>query len=74
MSCTDSNPAFCSKNRLNALVIDQVTHLVYGPNPTDDDYNSVAVAICDSSIHDDIAKLAVDIVDEAERISGSRAF
>jgi hypothetical protein len=62
------------KNRLNALVIDEVAHLVYGPTPTDDEYNAVAADMCESEIHGDIAKLAEDIRGEAERIAARRGF
>lgn len=63
---------FDAKNRLNALVISEVTHLVYGDCPTDDEYNSVAASMSDR-LHGDIARLAEDISGEAERIAG-RAF
>lgn len=65
---------FVAKNRLNALVIGEVATIVYGRAPTDDEYNAVAADMCESTIHADIAKLAEDIRDEAERISGRRAF
>jgi len=64
---------FDAKNRLNALVIYEVAHLVYGPSPTVDEYNAVAADMCESPIHSDIARLAADIRDEAVRIA-RRAF
>jgi len=63
---------FEAKNRLNALVIGEVAHLVYGPNPTDEQFNAVAAEMCDT-LHSDIARLACDIRDEADRMS-RRAF
>jgi hypothetical protein len=65
---------FDAKNRLNVLVIYEIAHLVYGPSPTDDEYNAVATEMCESSIHSDIAKLAADIRDEADRMASRRAF
>lgn len=67
-------PGIGPKNRLNALVIDEVAHLVYGESPTEDEYNAVAADMCESPIHFDIAKLAEDIRMEADRISARRAF
>lgn len=67
-----SNRTFDAKNRLNALVISEVAHLVYGDCPTDDEYNAVAASMSDD-LHCDIAKLAEDISGEAERIA-RRAF
>lgn len=73
MAVVGSHSSFCSKNRLNALVIDEVTRMVHGPNPTEDDYNSIAAAL-GQSIHDDIARLADDIAAEADRIGDRRGF
>lgn len=67
-----ANRMFDAKNRLNALVIFEVAHLVYGDCPTDDEYNAVAADMSDH-IHGDIAKLAEDISGEADRIA-RRAF
>jgi len=68
MAVSNTLAEFEAKNRLNALVIDEVAHLVYGPNPTVEEYNSVAAGMCDGT-HSDIARLACDIRDEADRIS-----
>lgn len=68
MAVSNTLAEFQSKNRLNALVIDEVAHLVYGPSPTDEQYNAVAAEM-QESVHSDIAKLAADIQDEADRIS-----
>jgi hypothetical protein len=67
-----SRTQFDAKNRLNALVISEVAHLVYGDSPTDDEYNAVAAAMSED-LHGDIAKLAEDIQGEAERMV-RRAF
>lgn len=72
MAVLNTLAEFEAKNRLNVLVIDEVAHLVYGPNPTDEQYNAVAAEMCEK-IHSDIAELACDIRDEADRIS-SRGF
>jgi hypothetical protein len=72
MAVSNTLAEFEAKNRLNALVIDEVAHLVYGPSPTVEQYNAVAAVMCEKT-HSDIAKLACDIRDEADRIS-SRAF
>jgi hypothetical protein len=72
MTVSSALAEFQAKNRLNALVIDEVTHLVYGPSPTDEQYNTIAAEMCEA-VHSDIAKLAADIHDEAERIA-RRAF
>lgn len=74
MAVSDHRSELQAKNRLNALVIDEVAHIVYGEHPTDDEYNSVAADMCESEIHSDIAKLASDIRDEADRINARRAF
>lgn len=63
-----SRAEFDAKNRLNALVISEVAHLVYGDSPTDDEYNAVAARMSDV-LHGDIAKLAEDIRDEADRMA-----
>lgn len=64
---------FGPKARLNALVIDEIAHSVYGPYPTDEDYNAVAVEICESPIHTDISKLVDGMSNEADKIIARRA-
>lgn len=74
MAAADHCASIGPKNRLNALVIDEVAHIVYGSSPTDDEYNAVAAEMCESQIHSNIAKLAEDIRDEADRIASRRGF
>ncbi len=62
-----------SKNRLNALVIGEIARIVYGPSPTDEEYNAVAAEMCDG-LHGDIAKLADDIRVQADQMASRRAF
>lgn len=65
-------PGIGPKNRLNALVIGEIARMVFGPAPTDDEFNAVAAEMGEG-LHGDIAKLADDISQEADRMS-RRAF
>lgn len=68
MAAADIGP----KNRLNAFVIGEIARMIYGPSPTEDEFNAVAAEMGDC-LHCDIARLVDDMKDEADRLS-RRAF